>query len=53
MLNYTEGAPGVVVFVGRFRDAAVSARLRRVEESEKCLLVERGFHWINEYPVNR
>jgi hypothetical protein len=30
----------------------VSARLLRVDES-KFLLVNRGFHWINEFPFNR
>jgi hypothetical protein len=34
------------------KEGAVTARMRRIE-TEKMLLVTRGFHWINERPFNR
>lgn len=32
--------------------APVSIRMRKVDPS-RFLLVNRGFHWVNEYPLNR
>lgn len=37
---------------GEIAGAATHVRFRRVDES-KLLLVNRGFHWINETPYNR
>ncbi len=36
---------------GLFDGAAVDVRLRRRDESS-FLLLNRGFHWVNEYPFN-
>jgi hypothetical protein len=41
-----------VTLDGKLGDDAVRVRLRRLPE-EKFPLVERGFHWINEFPFNR
>jgi hypothetical protein len=41
-----------LVLEGTFAGKKVQAKLTRVDESE-FLLVNRGFHWINEYPFNR
>ena len=37
---------------GTFQDAALTVRLHKVDPS-KFLLVNRGFHWMNESPDNR
>jgi hypothetical protein len=52
MLTFSEPGPGRLVLEGTFQGRAVRAQLRRSDESE-FLLVNRGFHWINEYPFNR
>ena len=36
---------------GTFDGRKVRATLRRVDKSD-FLLLSRGFHWINEYPLN-
>lgn len=51
-LTYTRPDPMHVVLLGKLRDDALVVRLKRIDES-KFLLISRGFHWINEYPVNR
>jgi len=37
---------------GEYEGAAIEVKLRREREAEP-LLTTRGFHWINEYPLNR
>jgi hypothetical protein len=51
-LSYRQPEPQILAMEGTFDGHKVQARLRRVDES-KFLLVNRGFHWINEYPFNR
>ncbi|RKH57198.1 DoxX family protein [Corallococcus aberystwythensis] len=41
-----------LVVEGVFRGASVQARLKKVDAST-FRLVDRGFHWIQEYPFNR
>jgi uncharacterized membrane protein YphA (DoxX/SURF4 family) len=41
-----------VLLQGTLADDSLSVRLRRIDPS-KFLLVNRGFHWISEYPYNR
>ncbi|NOK08952.1 hypothetical protein [Corallococcus exercitus] len=41
-----------LVVEGVFRGASVQARLKKVDAS-RFQLVDRGFHWIQEYPFNR
>jgi hypothetical protein len=41
-----------LVLDGTLDGAAVTVRLRHLDEST-FLLVNRGFHWVNEYPFNR
>jgi hypothetical protein len=50
--TYRETEPDRLVLEGTFDGQAVRAELRRVDEA-RFLLVNRGFHWINEYPFNR
>lgn len=46
------GAGERLVLSGLFDGASIRVTLRRREASD-FLLVNRGFHWINEYPFNR
>jgi hypothetical protein len=49
--SYRQPAPGVLDLEGTMDGQAIRARLRRMDESQ-LLLVSRGFHWVNEYPLN-
>jgi uncharacterized membrane protein YphA (DoxX/SURF4 family) len=51
-LSYGSPDPEHLVIEGVYEGARIEARLRKREESE-FLLVNRGFHWINEFPFNR
>jgi hypothetical protein len=50
-LSYTQTAAGLVAMEGTFDGRKIRATLRRADTSD-FLLVSRGFHWINEYPLN-
>jgi hypothetical protein len=50
-LSYTQTAAGLLAMEGTFDGRKVRATLRRADTSD-FLLVSRGFHWINEYPLN-
>ncbi|HEY9420228.1 MAG TPA: hypothetical protein VIW92_02350 [Thermoanaerobaculia bacterium] len=52
VLSYRQPEPGVLAVDGTFDGRKVRARLRRVDE-KSFELINRGFHWINEYPRNR
>jgi len=49
---YQRPAPELLTLQGSLKGQRIEARLRRVKPSS-FLLVNRGFHWINEYPFNR
>jgi hypothetical protein len=51
-LSYEQPGPGDLRLAGRVDGRQIRARLRRTDES-RFLLVNRGFHWVNEYPFNR
>lgn len=51
-LRYSEPGPGLVRIEGKFEGGETIALLRRQTE-ESSLLMTRGFHWINEVPLNR
>ena len=51
-LAYSEPAPDRLVVNGSIEGQTVRASLRKVPVPQ-FLLVDRGFHWINEYPYNR
>jgi hypothetical protein len=51
-LSYQQPAPGRLMLEGTFEGHKVQASLHRVEES-KFLLLNRGFHWVSEFPFNR
>jgi uncharacterized membrane protein YphA (DoxX/SURF4 family) len=44
--------PGHLVLEGATPHDTLVIKMRRIDES-KFLLVNRGFHWINEFPFNR
>ncbi len=49
---YSWPDPNHLVLTGALLNDALSVKLRKVDPS-KLLLVNRGFHWINERPFNR
>ncbi len=51
-LAYERPVPNRLIVSGVLEGQNVRAVLNKVEEP-KFLLVDRGFHWINEYPFNR
>lgn len=52
VLDYTRPDPDHLELSGPYDKATVKVRLRKVAPST-FLLVNRGFHWINEFPLNR
>jgi hypothetical protein len=52
VLTFVKQEDGSIKVEGSFEGANISARLVRDTEY-KPLLTTRGFHWINEYPLNR
>jgi len=48
---YQQPEPDLLAMEGTFDGGKVRAQLRRAN-MPKFLLVNRGFHWINEYPFN-
>lgn len=52
LLRYSMPEADVILLEGRFEGGKISARLKRLNDSAS-LLTSRGFHWINEYPLNR
>jgi len=51
-LRYGQPSPGELQLDGEIGGATVSIGLRR-READEFLLRNRGFHWINEFPLNR
>jgi hypothetical protein len=51
-LGWTRPDADHVVLSGTLGGSAVTIRLRRID-SGKFLLLSRGFHWINETPLNK
>ncbi len=52
VFTYTRPDDTHLTLEGRLRDDSIRARLRKIDTS-KFLLINRGFHWINEFPFNR
>jgi uncharacterized membrane protein YphA (DoxX/SURF4 family) len=51
-LAWSRPDPDHVLLEGRFDGLPTTLRLRKIDTS-KMLLFNRGFHWINETPLNR
>jgi uncharacterized membrane protein YphA (DoxX/SURF4 family) len=51
LLACTRPGPRHLVLMGKLGNDAVAIRLYRLDPAQ--LLVTRGFHWINEVPLNR
>ena len=50
--TYTEPQKGVLVFKGKFKKDSLQISLKKYDLN-KFLLLNRGFHWINEQALNR
>ena len=51
-LTYTVQKPDIIFLNGKWKKDSVDVKLRRLDPN-KFKLVSRGFHWVNEYPLNR
>lgn len=51
-LAYAQPDPTKLTLSGEIEGHAVAARLRKLDRS-RFLLMNRGFHWVNEKPFNR
>ena len=51
-LTYTRPAPDQLVLAGSMDGHQVEMKLKLMDR-DKFTLVNRGFHWINEYPFQR
>jgi len=51
-LNYARSGDSYLTLEGVLANEPVSMRLRKVDTA-KFRLTSRGFHWINETPLNR
>jgi hypothetical protein len=52
VLTYEQPAADTLILSGDLDGHHIRATARRAEPS-KFLLTSRGFHWVNEYPLNR
>jgi hypothetical protein len=50
--TYSRPAPDQLVLDGTMDGHKIQLRLK-LQDSDKFMLVNRGFHWINEYPFQR
>lgn len=50
--NYTKPQPGVLLLKGKWQQDSLKIKFNRFDEKQ-FLLMRRGFHWINEYPLNK
>jgi hypothetical protein len=51
-LTYQQPEPGLLAIEGTIDGPKIRAKLQRTDTAD-FLLINRGFHWINEYPFNR
>jgi len=52
LLTYSQPDEAHLILDGSLQDEAITVKLRKLDPS-KFLLVNRGFHWINEVPYNK
>jgi hypothetical protein len=50
--NYTEAKNGDLLLSGKWNKDSLRIMLKKFDMN-KFLLLNRGFHWVNEYPLNR
>lgn len=51
-LSYTQPNPDHLTLAGQWMSGPLDIRLRKIPES-KWQLLNRGFHWVNEFPYNK
>jgi len=51
-LHWTDAGPGKLQFAGTWKDKPAAFTLEKINVPP-TLLMSRGFHWVQEYPVNR
>lgn len=50
--TYTQPSPNVLLLKGKWQQDSLKIKFNRFDE-KNFLLMNRGFHWISEYPFNR
>ncbi len=50
--SYTQPDSSTLIMAGKWKDDSLFVKMK-IEDNKHFLLMNRGFHWINEYPVNR
>ncbi len=50
--TYTKPQPGTLLLKGKWQQDSLKIKFTRFDEKQ-FLLINRGFHWINERPLNR
>jgi hypothetical protein len=51
-ISFKRVGPDVLALEGTVNGKQIRGRYRRMDDS-RFLLISRGFHWINEWPMNR
>lgn len=51
-MRYDEPREGVIEFEGTLEGSAIRVTMHKVK-ADDSLLMNRGFHWVNEFPFNR
>jgi hypothetical protein len=49
---YTLQKPGILILKGKWGQDSLHIQIRRLDP-KNFLLLKRGFHWVNEYPLNK
>ena len=50
--NYALQKPGILILKGKWKQDSLYIRMRSIGP-KNFLLLNRGFHWVNEYPLNK
>jgi len=50
--TYTRQKPDILILNGKWKQDSLHISMKRFDENN-FFLMKRGFHWVNEYPLNR
>jgi hypothetical protein len=50
--TYSKRKDGVLLLSGTWKNDSLKMKLKLVD-TKKFLLIKRGFHWVNEHPLNK
>ena len=52
LFTYTSQKPGILIIKGKWKQDSLYIRMRSIDP-KNFLLLKRGFHWVNEHPLNK